>query len=97
MNQKKKKKKKMKVRPLVKRFVFRHVLVEIVDIKSQSSLISLGLEKQLTGKASFFLRDEISLQTTLETVGQIGLVRITSWYPNFNGSHFGCHPARSTE
>ena len=27
----------------------------------------------------------------------MGLVRITSWYPNFNGSHFGLPPARSTE
>ena len=27
----------------------------------------------------------------------MGLVRITSWYPHFNGSHLACHPARSTE
>ena len=23
----------------------------------------------------------------------MGLVRITSWYPNFNGSHFGLPPS----
>ena len=30
-------------------------------------------------------------QTQLGTV--MGLVRITSWYPNFNGSHFGLPPS----
>ena len=27
----------------------------------------------------------------------MGAVRITSWYPNFNGSHFACHPALCTK
>ena len=28
----------------------------------------------------------------MNAVRVMGLVRITSWYPNFNGSHFGMPP-----
>ena len=34
---------------------------------------------------------------TYDEIEWMGLVRITSWYPNLNGSHFGLPPARSTE
>ena len=29
----------------------------------------------------------------IEKMNQMGLVRITSWYPIFNGSHFGLPPS----
>ena len=35
----------------------------------------------------------ISLQQSFVDLRPMGLVRITSWYPNFNGSHFGLPPS----
>ena len=37
----------------------------------------------------FFLKEKPNLLKMFE----MGLVRITSWYPNFNGSHFGLPPS----
>ena len=33
----------------------------------------------------------------LSKFSRMGLVRITSWYPNFNGSHFGLPPSSTHE
>ena len=36
---------------------------------------------------------EVRIDQVNVNVSSMGLVRITSWYPNFNGSHFGLPPS----
>ena len=35
---------------------------------------------------------DVCVRKSLRSQPSMGLVRITSWYPNFNGSHFGLPP-----